>query len=153
MQIDPRLTSGVKDVAGDIGAAFAAFQDKGKKHRNTAPTEALVRTMNASFGSPINTALLTKLGTTPRSIWTPTTGNFFKACRAELLDSIWRKLACASEGGNQMERFAKLKVGEKRTELEALFANASTQEALGLSRDQVATIDAWLPDEIGQFQD
>jgi ParB family chromosome partitioning protein len=45
-----------------------------------------------------------------------------------------------------MERFAKLKVGEKRKELEKLFNDASTQEALGLSRSEVAAIDSWIPE-------
>jgi ParB family transcriptional regulator, chromosome partitioning protein len=149
VHLDERLQSSISDIGGDVEAAFRAFQEQGKKHRNTVLTQALVRTMNQPFGSPINLALMTKLGVSPRSIWTPTAENFFKACRSELLDSIWRKLACAGdEGGDQMERFAKLKVGEKRAELEALFTDASTQEALLLTRDQVAAIDAWLPDEI-----
>ena len=149
VHLDKRLDSEVSDIAGDVEAAFRAFQEQGKKHRNMVLTQALVRTMNQPFGSPINLALMTKLGVSPRSIWTPTAENFFKACRSEILDSIWRKLACAGdEGGDQMERFAKLKVGEKRAELEALFTDASTQEALALSRDQIAAIDAWLPDEV-----
>ena len=44
--------------------------------------------------------------------------------------------------------FTKLKKGQKAKELEGLFADASVQEALGLSRAQIAKIDAWLPPEI-----
>ena len=40
-----------------------------------------------------------------------------------------------------MQRFAKLKVGEKRAELESLFNDASTQEALLLTRDQIAAME------------
>ena len=149
VHLDQRLKSGISDIGGDVEAAFRTFQEQGKKHRNTVLTQALVRTMNQPFGSPINLALMTKLGVSPRSIWTPTSENFFKACRSELLDSIWRKLVIQEdEGDSEMQRFAKLKVGEKRSELEALFNDASTQEALLLTRDQIAAIDAWLPDEI-----
>jgi len=149
VHLDERLKSGINDIGGDVEAAFRTFQEQGKKHRNTVLTQALVRTMNQPFGSPINLALMTKLGVSPRSIWTPTAENFFKACRSELLDSIWRKLVIQEdEGDSEMQRFAKLKVGEKRAELESLFNDASTQEALLLTRDQIAAIDAWLPDEI-----
>jgi ParB family chromosome partitioning protein len=149
VHLDERLKSGINDIGGDVEAAFRAFQDQGKKHRNTVLTQALVRTMNAPFVSPINLALTAKLSVSPRSIWTPTAENFFKACRSELLDSIWRKLVIQEdEGDSEMQRFAKLKVGDKRAELETLFNDASTQEALLLTRDQIAAIDAWLPDEI-----
>lgn len=149
VHLDKRLDSETSEICGDVEGAFRAFQDQGKKHRNTVLTQALVRTMNQPFGSPINLALMTKLGVSPRSIWTPTADNFFKACRSELLDSIWRKLVIQEDkGDSEMQRFGKLKVGEKRAELEALFNDASTQEALLLTRDQIAAIDAWLPDEI-----
>ncbi len=150
--IDKRITGEDDEPLGplgaDIAAAFTAFLDKGKKHRNTVLTEALVRCMNAPSGARINAAMLQSLEISPRSIWTPTAENFFKACRSETLDSIWRELAITEDRADQMERFAKLKVGEKRKELEALFNDASTQEALGLSRAEVAAIDAWLPDAI-----
>jgi len=149
VHLDERLDSEISDISGDVEAAFRTFQDQGKKHRNTVLTQALVRTMNQPFASPINMVLMTKLGVSPRSIWTPTADNFFKACRSELMDSIWRKLVIQEgEDDSEMERFSKLKVGEKRSELEALFNDASTQEALLLTRDQIAAIDAWLPDEI-----
>lgn len=154
VHLDERLKSGISDIGGDVETAFRTFQEQGKKHRNTVLTQALVRTMNQPFGSPINLALMTKLGVSPRSIWTPTAENFFKACRSELLDSIWHKLVIqAGEGDSEMQRFGKLKVGEKRAELEALFNDASTQEALLLTRDQIAAIDAWLPDEIAGDDD
>lgn len=150
--IDKRITGEddepLQPLGEDIAAAFTAFQDKGKKHRNTVLTEALVRCMNSPFGARLNAALLQSLEISPRSIWTPTAENFFKSCRSETLDSIWRELVITEDRTDQMERFAKLKVGEKRKELEALFNDASTQEALGLSRAEIATIDAWLPDAI-----
>jgi ParB family chromosome partitioning protein len=44
-----------------------------------------------------------------------------------------------------MARFQKLKKGEKAKELEALFNDTSFQEALVLTRAQIAAIDAWVP--------
>ena len=44
--------------------------------------------------------------------------------------------------------FTKLKKAEKADELARLFQDASAREALGLSRDQAAAIDAWLPEEL-----
>lgn len=149
--IDKRITGEdeTADATGDdLGAAFDAFLDLGKKHRNTVLTTLLTRTVNAPFGSKINKTLMSRLEVNPRSVWTPTAANFFKACRSDYLDSIWRKLVITEDTAEDMDRFAKLKVGEKRIELENLFGNASTQEALGLSRDQVAAIDAWLPAEL-----
>ena len=149
VHLDKRLESSALDIGGDVEAAFERFQYLGVKHRTTVLIQALVRTMNQPFGSPINLAMMTQLGISPRAIWTPTAENFFKACRSELLDSIWRKLVIQDdEDDSEMQRFAKLKVGEKRAELESLFNDASTQEALLLTRDQIAAIDAWLPDEI-----
>lgn len=155
--IDKRITGENDEPLGplgeDIAADFKAFLDKGKKHRNTVLTEVLVRCMNAPFGARINTALLQTLEVSPRSIWTPTAENFFKSCRSETMEGIWRELVVTEDRADQMERFAKLKVGEKRKELEELFNDTGTQEALGLSRAEIAAIDAWLPDVIrGEVQ-
>ena len=149
LTVDKRVTGEDDDQAADpredFDAAFDAFIAKGKKHRNQILTTLLARTMNAPFTSAANRALMQRLDVTPRSIWTPTAESLFNACRSEALDSIWRELVVTEEREDQMARFAKLKVGEKRKELEKLFNDASTQEALGLSRAEVAAIDNWLP--------
>ncbi|KZY51810.1 hypothetical protein A3734_20170 [Sulfitobacter sp. HI0054] len=150
LTFDKRVTGEDDDQAADpredFDAAFDAFIAKGKKHRNQILTTLLARTMNAPFASAANRALMQRLDVTPRSIWTPTAESLFNACRSEALDSIWRELVVTEEREDQMARFAKLKVGEKRKELEKLFNDASTQEALGLSRAEVAAIDSWLPE-------
>ncbi|UWR36183.1 ParB N-terminal domain-containing protein [Sulfitobacter sp. W074] len=150
LTIDKRVTGEDDEQASasheNFDEEFDAFMAKGKKHRNQVLTTLLARTMNAPFASPANRALLRRLDVSPRTIWTPTAESLFNACRSEALDSIWRELVVTEEREEQMERFAKLKVGEKRKELEKLFNDASTQEALGLSRNEVAAIDSWLPD-------
>ncbi|APE43392.1 hypothetical protein BOO69_08165 [Sulfitobacter alexandrii] len=154
LTIDKRITgeddAPLPRLGEDIGSDFKAFLDKGKKYRNTVLTLALVRCVNAPFGARINGAMMEALEVTPRSIWTPTAENFFKYCRSDALDAIWRTLVATEDRADQMERFTKLKVGEKRKELEALFNDASTQEALGLSRAEITAIDAWLPDAIAR---
>lgn len=105
------------------------------------------RALNQPRSSTINAALVETLEASPRTVWTPTAANHFKACSVPTLDAIWRELVCDAVDyqTDEMERFAKLKKGEKTKELEALFNDTSVQEALGLSRAQVAAIDAWLP--------
>jgi hypothetical protein len=41
-----------------------------------------------------------------------------------------------------------MKVKEKARELADLFENAEVREAWGLSREQAARIDAWLPEDM-----
>lgn len=150
LTIDQRLVDHDEDSVttdeDDINVSFQNFVAKGKKHRNAILTRLFVRCMNSPFASPINTALTDTLNITPRDVWTPTASNFFKACRSDYMDRIWHDLTQSDNAS--MERFTKLKVREKRTELEALFNDASVQEALGLSRDQIAAIDAWLPKQM-----
>jgi len=43
-------------------------------------------------------------------------------------------------------RFAKLKKGEKADALEKVFSDEAAQKALGVTKEQIATIDAWLPE-------
>lgn len=153
VSIHPRISGAdetAEPLSGNMADDFAAFVAKGKKHRNTTLATLLTRTMNKPFGSKLNHALLDALDINPRKVWTPTAENFFKACRSEYLDSIWRTLVTTDDDSDDMARFAKLKVGEKRNELEALFSDASVQEALGLSRAQVAAIDAWVPAEMNK---
>lgn len=151
VRIDARLSDerGSPDFKTDTATAFAAFQAEGKKHRNRVLAESLARTLNRPQQSDVNRALMTTVGASPRDVWTPTASNHFKACSMDRLDAIWRELVIQDdEGDEEMQRFAKLKKGEKTKELEALFNDASVQEALLLTRTQVAAIDAWVPDEL-----
>ncbi len=146
VRIDKRLTEDDESLTTPPAEAFTAFKELGKAHRNKVLARTLARTLNQPFHNPLNAALCETMDVSPRDVWTPTADNHFKACSVPTLDAIWRELVIQDgEGDAEMERFAKLKKGEKAKELEALFNDASVQEALGLSRAQVAAIDAWVP--------
>ena len=49
---------------------------------------------------------------------------------------------------DRLSGFIKQTKGQKAKDLEDLFANSETREALGISRDQAAVIAAWLPLEM-----
>ena len=145
--IDTRLSEGgVEALTTPPFEAFTAFKQRGKAHRNKTLALALARTLNQPWSSPINLALVETLGVSPRDVWTPTADNYFKACSVPTLDATWRELVIQDdEGDTEMARFQKLKKGEKAKELEALFNDTSVQEALVLTRAQIAAIDAWVP--------
>lgn len=148
VRIDARLSAPeLTPITSSPAEAFAAFKDQGKSHRNKALAIALARTMNQPWASPINEGLLDVLGASVRDVWTPTAENHFKACSVPTLDATWRELVCdnVDYDTDEMARFAKLKKGEKVKELGKLFSDAAFQEALGLNRAQIATIDAWMP--------
>lgn len=148
--IDARLAEVRTGASFDVkptAAGFAEFQAKGKKHRNTVLTHGLARSINGlEMGSELTLALRDTLLTHDvRKLWTPTAANFFSRVRVDYLDRIWAELLGLDDDDARRAEFARLKKGEKAKELEALFSDASVQEAHGLSRAQVAAIDAWLP--------
>ncbi|MEH6522595.1 ParB/RepB/Spo0J family partition protein [Sulfitobacter sp.] len=147
VRIDTRLSKGgVEPLTNSPFEAFTEFKKLGKAHRNKTLALALARTLNQPWGSPINLSLMEALDVSPRDVWTPTADNHFKACSVPSMDSTWRELVIQDdEGDAEMARFQKLKKGDKAKELEALFNDTSVQEALVLSRAQIATIDAWVP--------
>lgn len=146
----PRLSSDNKrlDYSDDYATAFAAFQAKGKKHRNTVLTEALARL--AQNGETINhrlPALLTAAATPdPRHVWSPTPA-FFARLKGGMLERIADELL-HDAAAERLAALKAMKVKDKAHELGSLFENAELREAWGLSRDQAARLDAWIPDEL-----
>lgn len=127
-------------------SGFAAFQAMGKKHRNEVLTQALARLVDTStshLAATINTATAVDV----RGVWTPTYTNFFSRVKGPYLDAlIGEVLHDADE--DRLTAFAGLKVKDKARELADLFTSADTREAWGLSREQTARLDTWLPPEI-----
>lgn len=82
----------------------------------------------------------------PRAIWTPTAPGFLNRVSAGYLDAMWRDLV--PDEGSLQAGFASLTKKQKSAELAGLFSDASVREAIGLSRDQNAIIDAWTPEEL-----
>ena len=71
-----------------------------------------------------------------REVWTPTASNFFGRVGGAYLNDLWRDLLDLSEEHPTATSFAKLKKGEKAAKLEALFSDADTRKALGITEAQ-----------------
>lgn len=148
--IDARLTA-AEDT--NLSAEFTIdaleiFQAKGKKRRNAMLTAGLARSLSGLSINGSARALLQIVTPQIRKHWTPDAANYFGRIRADLLDVLWAEMLEIEAGDDRIAEFGKLKKAQKAKELEALFTDASVQEAHGLSRAQIATIDAWLPEEI-----
>lgn len=149
-----RIPARLAGVTGDTqfetrpdAAGFAAFREKGKKHRNGLLATHMARALD--LHSDFSRALEAEAAPDIRAIWTPTRANFFGRIRADYLDRIWSDMLGLEDNDERRETFAKLKKAGKAEALEALFSDAGVQESHGLSRDQIAAIDAWLPEEMG----
>ncbi|MBL3704591.1 chromosome partitioning protein ParB [Sulfitobacter sp. BDSS02] len=129
---------------------FAAFTAKGKKHRNTVLTRHITRTLNTpNFDrGGLGPMIFELTGASIRKVWTPDAATYFSRLSVGALEALWAELLDLDQDDERRAIFAKLKKGEKAKELESLFADASLQEALGLSRAQIVKIDAWSPPEI-----
>jgi len=144
---DGRLPQDSGEMPGRMATdAFLAFQAQGKKHRNRILTEAIARQINQG-ANDIDQHLNRLTDVTVRKIWTPTTKNFFGRMRGPHLDAIWAEIF-AGHDDDRDAAWPSLKVKDKARELGDLFNNSEVQEAYGLSRAQIATIDAWTPQEI-----
>lgn len=153
--VDQRLAdtnNGANLGTSNITAAedFAAFTAKGKKHRNTVLTRHITRTLCAHTHdrAGLGSMLLELTGASIRKVWTPDAATYFSRLSVGALEALWAELLDLDQDDEQRATFAKLKKGQKAKELESLFADASVQEAFGLSRDQITKIDTWLPPEI-----
>lgn len=147
-QASERLAWPTRDygAAEPTGADFAAFQAKGQKHRNqilSSRLPALLQHMSSDLKLTLNTATAPDV----RAIWTPGFENFFGRLRGPALDAIEAELLHDADE-DQRAAFAKMKVKEKARELSDLFENAEVREAWGLSREQAARLDAWVPDDM-----
>lgn len=138
----PAEAEGEREAA--TAEAFEAFRAKGKRHRNEVLTRALARTLLASGGGRDGFAahLAGMLHPAPRTIWTPTAAGYLGRLPVAALDDLWRQLV--PEGRADWTG----KKGDKAKQLHRLFNDQDYREALGLSRDENAAIDSWLPAEL-----
>lgn len=138
------------DPNDDTAGAFETFRAEGKKHRNTILARHLACTFQRPSGETraLGQWLARELAITPRTHWTPDAEVYFKRCASGHLNDIYAELLELAEDDDRLTTFAKLKKGEKAKALHDLMHDASTREALGLSRDDNARLDAWLPHEM-----
>ncbi|MFT5343791.1 MAG: ParB family chromosome partitioning protein, partial [Paracoccaceae bacterium] len=134
----------------DTAVAFEAFQAKGKKHRNQALARGLTLTLQTPTGKMA--ALGKKMGEFAgvdiRKAWTPDAPTYFSRLSVPAMEALWAELLEADADDERVAAFGKLKKAQKAKDLAELFENTAVQEAHGLTRDQIAAIDTWLPPEL-----
>ena len=136
----------LRDMAGQGKVeAFAAFRDAGKKLRNGEITAFLARafkTQSPEFMAEIET----EIGADIRAIWTPSAENCFKRLKGPQLDALYLAMLDLTDDSVAYTAFAKSKKGEKNEALHKLFNDPEHQKALGVTAEQKARIDAWVPE-------
>lgn len=145
---DPDTTEPKHDE--DTAATFAAFRAIGKKHRNAVIARGLTRTLQIPNGkmAALGRVMAEFAGVEIRKPWTPDAPTYFSRLSVPAMESLWAELLEADADDERVAAFGKLKKAQKAKDLADLFANAEVQEAHGLTRDQIAKIDAWLPPEL-----
>lgn len=131
----------------DLSEAFTAFRETGKKARNAQITEAIARTLPYRAGGAEFFNLITdEAGADIRKHWTPTAENFFSRVSAgHLVDLLCEFLDCDARD-ERVASFAKLKKAEKAEKMEKLVSDPTTQKLMGLTAEQKAKLDKWVPD-------
>lgn len=152
---EPRLAHGIDASeywqqgtrVKDLTEAFATFREDGKKARNAQITEAITRTLPYQAGDPAFFDLIAnEAGADIRKHWTPTAENFFsRVSAAYLTDLICEFLSCDARD-DRIASFAKLKKAEKAEKMEKLVNDPTTQKLMGLTSEQKAKLDKWVPD-------
>jgi ParB family chromosome partitioning protein len=152
---EPRLAHGVDASeywqkgtrVEDLSEAFIAFREDGKKVRNAQITEAIARTLPYRDGGAEFFGLIAEeAGADIRKHWTPTAENFFSRVSAgHLVDLLCEFLDCNARG-ERVAAFAKLKKAEKAEKMEKLVSDPTTQKLMGLTPNQKAKLDKWMPD-------
>jgi len=145
--LDPRLSEHpAREMQGkDLAKSFRAFRQKGGEHIRSE----LTRFLAAQYqGGDAKLAALIEKEVQPRSreIWTPNAANFFSRVSGTYLSQIWRELLDLAADAASALAFDKLKKAEKAAQLESLFADAATREALGVTEEQASRIGNWLPE-------
>jgi len=154
-EVEPRLGHGTDasqywqqgSRVDDLCAAFATYRDGTKKSRNATITEAISRTLPYQAGGHEFFALIeTEAGADIRKHWTPTAENFFSRVSAGYLIELMCEFLECKPQDERVTAFAKLKKGQKAERMENLVSDATTQKLMGITPDQKAKIDKWLPD-------
>ncbi len=136
----------LRDMAGQgkVGA-FTAFRDAGKKLRNGEITAFLARAFKMQ--SPeFMVEIEAEIGADIRAIWTPSAENCFKRLIGPQLDALYLGMLDLTADSDTYKAFAKSKKGEKNAALHKLFNDPEHQKALGVTAEQKARIEAWVPE-------
>jgi ParB family transcriptional regulator, chromosome partitioning protein len=131
----------------NFAEAFATYRENGKKSRNAIITETIARTLPyQSGGREFFDLIANEAGADIRKHWTPTAANFFSRVSAPyLVDLMCEFLTCKPQD-ERIIAFAKLKKAEKAEKMEKVVSDPTTQKLLGLTPEQKAKLDKWVPD-------
>ena len=129
----------------DQSQAFKAFRELGKKKRNSQITEAFAKSLTTSRGN-FMAGVEDEAGADIRSIWTPTVENCFKRLKSAQLDVIFMAWLELDETSDIYKGFAKSKKGEKNVIMHKLTSDQDYRDAAGVTKEQCAVIDSWVPD-------
>jgi ParB family chromosome partitioning protein len=133
------------DFQTDHVKAFAKFREQSQGEIHIIIHEHLVR----SFGldrNPLLKLVENEVQSDLRSVWTPTAESCFKRLKGSLLSSIYKDLLGLSEKDDKFKTFDKAKKGEKVNLLHKMFNEEEYRKQMKLTKDQLAKIDAWVPD-------
>ncbi len=136
----------LRDMAGRGKVeAFVAFRDAGKKLRNGEITVFLARAFKMQ-APELMAVIEAEIGADIRAIWTPSAENCFKRLKGPQLDTLYLAMLDLTEDCDAFKAFAKSKKGEKNAALHKLFNDPDQQKALGVTAEQKARIEAWVPE-------
>jgi ParB family chromosome partitioning protein len=136
---------GKYDHRTDHTKAFAKFREQSQGEIHIIIHEHLVR----SFGldrNPLLKLVENEVQSDLRSVWTPTAESCFKRLKGSLLSSIYKELLGLTEKDDKFKTFDKAKKGEKVNLLHKMFNEEEYRKQMKLTKDQLAKIDAWVPD-------
>lgn len=144
----PSLVAPQTDYRADpTPERFTAFRAQEDAERYRALNWALARAYARPTGE-IADWLAKQVQPNVRALWSPTAAGFLSRVSGSYLDRLWAELVPPSDVDPAHATFRGLSKKDKAKRLDALFNDMSTREAMGLSRDQNAAIDAWLPEEL-----
>jgi ParB family transcriptional regulator, chromosome partitioning protein len=145
--ISTRLQDPMRVHAVTDPAAFVAFCALPLNEQLETLGTALARFIRP--GAAIEYLLAAASKPEPRTVWHPTQAGYLARLKSAQLDAIWAQLVPDEEHlKDETAAFHTMKAKGKAAHLDRLFNDLSLREALGLSRDQNAKIDAWLPPEL-----
>lgn len=143
---DPRLEPPEPGYGRPTAEDFEKFRAEGKAARNKLLTAALARATQAGDGMALVSTLIE--GLSARRHWTPSAAFFKRVQRADWLDNLYFELTGLGRDTPEGKAFLKENKSGKATALGTLFESQDAREALGLSREQNARIDSWVPEAL-----
>ena len=134
-----------KVAFSDLGEAFTAFRATGKKQRNAQITQSFARALQTQKPELME-MIEQEAGADIRAIWTPTAANCFKRLNGAQLDTLYMVLLDLSATDAIYKNFTVQKKSGKVEGMHELFHDPEYQALCSVTPDQMARINAWVPE-------